>query len=56
MNVTELNIPFGHFHTYCRIVGKPSDRVPLLLYTVARAQPITTLSCWMAWQNGPAAS
>ena len=31
MNVTELSIPFGHFHTYCRIVGKPSDRVPLLL-------------------------
>lgn len=31
MNVTELNIPFGHFHTYCRIAGAPSDRPPLLL-------------------------
>ena len=31
MNVTELNIPFGHFHTYCRIVGEPGGRPPLLL-------------------------
>lgn len=31
MNVTEINIPFGHYHTYCRIVGTTSDRPPLLL-------------------------
>lgn len=31
MKVSEINIPFGKYHTYCRIVGPASDRPPLLL-------------------------
>ena len=31
MQVREINIPFGKYHTYCRIVGPASDRPPILL-------------------------
>ncbi len=31
MQVREINIPFGKYHTYCRVVGPTSDRPPILL-------------------------
>lgn len=31
MKVREVMIPFDNYQTYCRIVGEPTDRAPLLL-------------------------
>lgn len=31
MKVTEMNIPFGRYQTYCRVVGEKGNRPPLLL-------------------------
>ena len=31
MKVREVMIPFGNYRTYCRIVGEPTERAPLLL-------------------------